>query len=161
MKSHKDQDAEGIKLIASNKRAGFDYFIIEKLETGIVLQGSELKPCREGRVNLKDGFAVVEKGELWLHEVHIGANPFANRLDHSALRKRKLLAHARQINKLAMKIQTGGNTIVPLRMYFKNGRVKVEIALVKGKRQYDKRDTIAKKDLKRDMEQEMSGKKYG
>ncbi|MBF0548131.1 MAG: SsrA-binding protein SmpB [Candidatus Riflebacteria bacterium] len=158
MKSRKDQNGDGTKLIASNKRAGFDYYILERLEAGVVLMGSELRPCREGRVNLKDAYAEIEEGQLWLYQAHIGANPFANRLDHSPLRKRKLLAHKKQIYKLGQKVQTGGHTIVPLRMYFKDGMVKVEIALVKGKKQYDKRETIAKKDLKRDMEREMGGR---
>ncbi|MBF0498949.1 MAG: SsrA-binding protein SmpB [Candidatus Riflebacteria bacterium] len=158
MKSQTGKDADGVKLIAGNRQAGYEYFILEKLEVGIALLGTELRPCREGRVNLKDGYAEIENNQLWLYEVHIGSNAFANRQDHAPLRKRRLLAHHRQILKWFQKVNASGNTIIPLRMYFKAGKVKVEVALVKGKRQYDKRETIAKKDLKREMDREMGGR---
>lgn len=158
LKSKAPANDDGIKLIATNKKAFHDYFILEKLEVGISLVGSEIRPIREGKVNLKEGFAEVESGQLWLKDVHIGSNPFSNRLDHTPMRKRRLLAHKAQIIKLGKKVETGGNTLVPLRMYFHSGKVKIEIALVKGKREYDKRDTIAKKDLKREMDRELSGK---
>ncbi len=159
MKSKPAAGEDGLKLIAANRKAFHEYHILEKLEVGIALVGSELRPCREGKVNLKDAYAEVVDGQLWLVEAHIGSNPFSNRLDHSPLRRRKLLAHKRQILKLGQKVETSGMTLVPLRMYFKAGRVKVEIALVKGKAQYDKRETIAKKDLKREMDRELSGRR--
>lgn len=157
--SSKKQSDEGSKLIAANKKAHFDYFIIEKLEVGIELKGSELRPCREGRVNLKDSYVDEEGGQFWLYDVHIGSNPFSNRNDHEPERKRRLLAHKSQIIKWGQKVRTSGMTIVPLRMYFTDGKVKLEIALVKGKAQYDKRDAIAKKDAKRDMERELGGRR--
>lgn len=131
---------------------------MEKLEVGIELTGSELRPCREGRVTLKDSFAEEVKGELWLLDMHIGSNHFSNRLDHAPERRRKLLAHKNEILKWSQKLKTSGMTIVPLRLYFKNGKVKVEIALVKGKAKYDKRDAIAKNDAKRDIERELGGR---
>jgi len=152
----KAASGDGTKLIAANKHAFHEYFILDKLEVGISLVGSELRPCREGRVNLKDGYAEAENGQLWLNEVHIGSNPFSNRLDHAPLRRRRLLAHKREILKLQQKLKVTGHTLIPLRMYFKSGKVKVELGLAKGKAQYDKRETIAKKDLKRELDREMS-----
>jgi len=152
----KASTGDGTKLIAANRYAYHEYFILDKIETGIELVGSELRPCREGRVNLKDGYAEAVNGQLWLNEVHIGSNAFSNRLDHAPLRKRRLLAHKREILKLQQKLQVSGHTLIPLRMYFKNGMVKVELGLAKGKAQYDKRATIAKKDLKRELDREMS-----
>lgn len=157
MKSKKSK-TDGTRQIAANRKAFHDYFILEKLETGIALVGSELRPCREGKVTIKDAYAEVTKGELWLYDMHIGANSFANRNSHEPERKRKLLAHRNQIDKLGDKCQTTGITIVPLRLYFKNGKVKVEVALVKGKTKYDKRASIAKKDAQRDMERELGGR---
>lgn len=157
MKSKKSQ-TDGTRLIATNRKAFHDYFILEKLETGIALVGSELRPCREAKVTIKDAYAEVVKGELWLHDLHIGANTYSNRNSHEPERKRKLLAHSRQIDKLANKCLTTGITIVPLRLYFKDGKVKVEIALVKGKTKYDKRASIAKKDAQRDMDRELGGR---
>jgi len=154
----KKHSADGIKVIAANRKAHHDYFIVEKLEAGIALVGSELRPCREGRVNLKDSYAEEINGQLWLHDMHIGSNKFSNRLDHEPERKRRLLAHRKEILKWGLKVRTSGMTIVPLLIYFKNGKVKVELALVKGKAKYDKRDSIAKKDAQRDMERELGGR---
>lgn len=156
--SSKKQQGDGLKIIAANRKAHFDYFIIEKLETGIALLGSELRPCREGRVTLKDSYAEEDKGQLWLYDVHIGANPFSNRLNHEPERKRLLLAHKSEIIKWGHKVRTSGMTMVPLKMYFKNGKVKVELALVKGKAKYDKREALQKKDAKRDTERELGGR---
>jgi len=155
---NKGPGESGIKIIAANRRAFHDYTILDKLEVGISLTGSELRPCREGKVNLKDAYVEELAGELWLRQLHIGSNPFSNRNDHDPLRGRKLLAHKREILKLAQKLKTTGLTIVPLRMYFKRGRVKVEIGLAKGKAKYDKREAIAKKDLRRDLDRELSGR---
>lgn len=156
--SSKKQSGDGIKIIAANRKAGFDYFILEKLEVGIALVGSELRPCREGKVTLKDSFAEEENGQLWLHDMHIASNPFSNRLDHDTDRKRRLLAHKNEILKWGHKVRTSGVTIVPLKVYFKNGKVKIEIALVKGKTKYDKRDSIAKNDAKREVQRELGGR---
>ncbi|MBI3039181.1 SsrA-binding protein SmpB [bacterium] len=156
MKSKVQASDQETKLIAENRKAFHDYFILEKLEVGIALVGSELRPCREGRVVLKDSFADERDGELWLHDVHIGQNQFSNILNHDPLRTRRLLAHKRQILKIRQKVTNVGISLVPLRIYFRKGRVKIELALVKGKRQYDKRETIAKKDLKREMEREFN-----
>lgn len=158
MSSKKQQDSNGIKIIAENRKAYHDYFILEKLETGIQLVGSELRPCREGRVTLKDSFVDAVEGQLWLCDVHIGSNAYSNRLDHDPERKRRLLAHKGQIWKLCEKVKTTGITIVPLKFYFKEGKVKVEIALVKGKAMYDKREAIAKRDAQRDMDRELGGR---
>ncbi|NCB38867.1 MAG: SsrA-binding protein SmpB [Erysipelotrichia bacterium] len=154
----KKQSADGVKQIAANRKAHYDYFIVEKLEVGIELLGSELRPCREGKVTLKDSYAEEIDGQLWLYDMHIGSNPFSNRLDHETERKRRLLAHKSEILKWGYKVRTTGMTIVPLRIYFKEGKVKLEIALVKGKAKYDKRDTIAKNDAKRDMARELGGR---
>ncbi len=157
MKSKK-QPVDGVKVVAANRKAHYDYFIIEKIEVGIALLGSELRPIRENRVTLKDSYAEEVNGELWLYDMHIGANQFSNRLDHDPVRKRRLLAHKREILKLGHKAETSGMTLVPLRVYFKKGKVKVELALVKGKAKYDKRDSIAKKDMRRDVERELGGR---
>ncbi|NLM17963.1 MAG: SsrA-binding protein SmpB [Candidatus Riflebacteria bacterium] len=157
MSSKKASD-EGVKLIAANRKAHHDYFIVEKLETGIQLAGSELRPCRENRVNLKDAYVDIDNGEMWLIGVHIGLNPFSNIQNHDPERKRKLLAHRYQIDKFGKKSMNTGMTVIPLRMYFKQGKVKVEIALAKGKTTYDKRDSIAKKDMKRDMDRELKAR---
>jgi SsrA-binding protein len=154
----KKHSADGVKVIAANRKAHHDYFIIEKIEVGIALAGSELRPCREGRVNLKDSYAEELDGQLWLYDMHIGSNSFSNRLDHEPERKRRLLAHKKEIIKWGYKVRTSGMTIVPLLVYFKNGKVKLEIALVKGKTKYDKRDSIAQKDAKRDMARELGGR---
>lgn len=157
MKSKK-QSADGTKVIAANRKAHYDYFIQEKLEVGIALVGSELRPCREGQVTLKDAYAEEDHGQLWLYDMHIGSNKFSNILDHEPERKRRLLAHKREIEKWGHKVRVSGMTIVPLKLYFKNGKVKVEIALVKGKAKYDKRQSIAKNDARRDIERELGGR---
>ncbi|KAF1083252.1 MAG: tmRNA-binding protein SmpB [Candidatus Rifleibacterium amylolyticum] len=156
--SSKKQQGDGLKIIAANRKAHHDYFIVEKLEAGIVLLGSELRPCREGRVTLKDSYAEEIEGQLWLQDMHIGSNPFSNRLDHEPERKRRLLAHKSEIIKWGYKVRTSGMTIVPLKVYFKNGKVKVELGLAKGKAKYDKREALQKKDAKRDMERELGGR---
>jgi SsrA-binding protein len=142
----------GTKLIAQNKKAYHDYFIEETLEAGIALTGTEVKSLRAGRVNLRDSYAAVEKGELFLIGVHISTYEQGNIFNHDPLRKRKLLAHAREIRRLFGKVQVAGYTLVPTKMYFKDGRAKVEIGLAKGKATYDKRQAIAKKEAERDMQ---------
>jgi SsrA-binding protein len=142
----------GTKLVAQNKKAFHDYFIEETLEAGIVLTGTEVKSIRAGRVNLRDSYAAVENGELYLIGVHISPYEQGNIFNHDPLRTRKLLAHGGEIRRLYGKAQMAGYTLVPTKLYFKDGRVKVEIGLAKGKAQYDKRQTLAKKEADRDME---------
>lgn len=139
-----------MKIVASNKQAKFQYHILEKYEAGIELLGSEVKSIRDGRVNLKDAFCKIEKGEIFLYNAHISQYKNASVFNHDPERPRRLLMHKYEILKLDQKIKEKGLTIVPLKMYINNkGFVKVEIALVKGKKLYDKREDIAKRDLER------------
>jgi SsrA-binding protein len=142
----------GIKLVAQNKKAYHDYFIEETLEAGIALTGTEVKSIRAGRVNLRDSYATVEKGELFLVGTHISPYEQGNIYNHDPLRTRKLLVHGRELRRLYGKVQVAGYTLVPTKLYFKDGRAKVEIGLAKGKALYDKRQTLAKKEAERDME---------
>ncbi len=142
----------GTRLIAQNKKAYHDYHVEETLEAGIALTGTEVKSLRAGRVNLRDSYAAVENGELWLIGVHISPYEQGNIFNHDPLRNRKLLVHAREIRRLYGKVKMAGYTLVPTKMYFKDGRVKVEVALAKGKTTYDKRQTLAKKEAEREME---------
>lgn len=144
--------------IAENRKARHDYFIEESYEAGIVLQGTEVKSCRLARVNLKDGYAQVESGELFLNNVHISPYEQGNRNNHEPLRKRKLLMHHSEIVRLFSKVREKGLTLVPLRMYFKQGRVKLEIGLGKGKKSYDKRDDMATRDAEREIARAMRGR---
>ncbi|MFO7962877.1 MAG: SsrA-binding protein SmpB [Desulfobacterales bacterium] len=143
---------EGIKIIAENRKARHDYFIIDQVEAGMALSGTEVKSLRGGRANLKDSYAKIEKGEVFLHQMHISPYPFAYYGNHDPLRPRKLLLHKREIKKLYGKVNEKGHSLVPLRIYFKNGKVKVLIALVKGKRMYDKRESIKQRDSRRDLD---------
>ncbi len=143
---------EGIRLIAQNKKAYHDYRIEETLEAGIALTGTEVKSLRAGRVNLRDSYAAVENGELFLIGVHISPYEQGNIFNHDPLRKRKLLVHARELRRLYGKVRLAGYTLVPTKMYFKNGLAKVELGLAKGKTTYDKRQTLAKKEAEREME---------
>ena len=142
----------GIKLIAQNKKAYHDYHIEETMEAGIALTGTEVKSLRAGRVNLRDSYAAVENGELWLLGAHISPYEQGNIFNHDPRRPRKLLMHAREIGRLQGKVQMAGYTLVPTKMYFKDGKAKVEIALAKGKTLYDKRQALAKKEAEREME---------
>src|SRR5882757_1298351 len=132
----------GHKLIAQNKKARHDYHILDTYEAGLVLTGTEVKSLRLGRASLVDGFGQLDGGEAWLHNVHIPEYTQGTWTNHSARRKRKLLLHRDEIEKLVKKSQETGHTIVPLQLYFKDGRAKVEIALAKGKKEYDKRQTL-------------------
>ena len=138
------------KSIAENRKAFHDFHILDTLEAGIVLQGTEVKAIREGNVNLRDSFARVEGGEVWLYNVHI--NPYSHRgyADHEPTRRRKLLLHRREIRKLIGKTVERGMTLVPTRLYFKNGHVKVAIGLAKGKKAHDKRETIKRREAERE-----------
>ncbi len=138
------------RLIAENRKAFHDYHILETFEGGIVLVGTEVKAIREGRVNLRDSFARVESGEIWIYNVHI--NPYSHRgySDHEPTRRRKLLLHRQEIRKLIGKTVERGMTLVPTRMYFRNGHVKVAIGLAKGKKAHDKRETIKRRETERE-----------
>ena len=137
----RDPVASGERDASFNRAAGHNYFLEDKLEAGIVLTGSEVKSVRAGRANLKDGYALLKDGELWLLNAHIGAYENAGYAGHTPLRTRKLLVHADELRKLQSKTQQKGYTLVPTRMYFKKGKLKCEIALAKGKQSWDKRET--------------------
>lgn len=141
------------KLICNNKKAFHDYFIEEKFEAGMVLKGTEVKSLRAGKANMNDSFALVKNGEAFLHNLHISPYDFGNRENHDPDRMRKLLLHKKEIGRLFGKIREQGYTAVPLRLYFKNGLVKVEVGLAKGKKLHDKRETMKKKDMARDVAQ--------
>jgi SsrA-binding protein len=137
-------------LVADNRKAGFDYHILETFEAGVVLTGTEVKAIREGRVNLRDSYCRLERAEAFLLNVHIGQYSHGGYASHDPLRPRKLLLNRAELNKLLGKTTEKGLTIVPLRMYFKKGRVKVAIALAKGKKSFDKRETIRRRETDRE-----------
>ena len=144
------------KVIGSNRKAFHDFTIEEKFEAGMVLVGTEVKSIREGKVNLRDSYATVERDYVVLHNCHIGAYSHGNQMNHTPLRPRRLLLHRKEIQKLLGRVQQTGLTIVPLRMYFNSrGRAKVEIALARGKKQYDRRDSIKKREATREIERAM------
>jgi SsrA-binding protein len=145
----------GTKLITSNRKARHNFEIGETFEAGLMLVGTEVKSCRDGKANLTDAYAVVRDGEAWLLQCHIAPYSHGNRTNHDPLRPRKLLLHGAQIEMLAEKIARDGATVVPLRLYFKNGIVKAEIAIAKGKKTFDKRRDIAERDAGRRMRQEL------
>lgn len=147
-----DSGSDRVKEVASNRKAYHDYFIDEKWEAGIVLSGTEIKAVRDGRVNLRDGYVKIDKGEAFLWNVHISAYDHAGKyFQHSPTRSRKLLLHKSEIARLAVKTQAKGLTLVPLRLYLKRGRAKLEIGLARGKKLYDKRDTLAERDAEREI----------
>ena len=141
-----------IRTLVTNRQATHEYHILETVEAGIALQGTEVKSIRAGNVNLRDAYARAEKGEIWLWNAHIAPFDQGNRWNHEPRRPRKLLLHTREIGRLAAKASESGNTLVPLRLYDKNGKIKLELALGKGKRQYDKRATIAERETKREID---------
>ncbi|MEU8433950.1 SsrA-binding protein SmpB [Streptomyces sp. NPDC029216] len=147
---------KGRKLIAQNKKARHDYTIIDTYECGIVLTGTEVKSLRQGRASLVDGFVSVESREVWMYNVHVPEYSQGTWTNHSARRKRKLLMHREEIDKLERKADESGHTIVPLALYFKDGRAKVEIALAKGKKEYDKRQTMREKQDTRETQRTIS-----
>ncbi len=136
---------EGTKVVATNRKARHDYTIEETFEAGLALMGTEVKSLRAGRASLVDGYAFIENGEAWLDAVHIPEYTEGTWNNHSPRRKRKLLMHKREILKLASRVKEGGYTLIPLQLYFTNGRAKVELALAKGKREYDKRQSLREK----------------
>ncbi|MDT7943037.1 MAG: SsrA-binding protein SmpB [Dehalococcoidia bacterium] len=139
------------KTITFNRKALHDYHILKTMEAGIELKGTEVKSIRDGRVNIRDAYVRPEGGEMWLVGAHIAHYPPAGRFQHDPYRKRRLLLHRRQIRELVQALRGEGMTIVPLRIYFRGGRAKVEIALAKGKRQYDKRAALARREAERRM----------
>ena len=147
-----------IKIVAENRKARRDYFIVDQYEAGMVLTGTEVKSLRLGRANLKDSYARIKDGEVFVYQLHIAPYPFAYYDNHDPLRPRKLLLHKHEIKRLYGKINEKGHTLVPIRIYFKNGKVKILLALVKGKRKYDKREAIRRRDEQRDLDRE--SKKY-
>jgi SsrA-binding protein len=156
-KAKKAEDARGgRKLIAQNKKARHDYHILDTYECGIALTGTEVKSLRQGRASLADGFAQLDAGEVWLHNVHIPEYAQGTWTNHTARRKRKLLLHRYEIDKLIGKTQETGHTLVPLQLYFLNGRAKVEIALAKGKKEYDKRHALREKQDRRESDRAMA-----
>jgi SsrA-binding protein len=140
------------RTLVTNRQATHDYHILETVEAGLALQGTEVKSIRSGNVNLRDAYARAENGEIWLWNAHIAPFDQGNRWNHEPRRPRKLLLHTREIGRLAAKASESGNTLVPLRLYDKGGRIKLELALGKGKRQYDKRAAIADRESKREIE---------
>jgi SsrA-binding protein len=145
----------GTKLIAQNRKARHDYHVEETFEAGIILQGTEVKACRDGKVSLTDAYATVRDGEAWLLQCHINPYSHGNRANHDPLRARKLLLHRHEIDRLNAKVSQEGRTLVPLRLYFKHGLVKTEIAVARGKKTYDKRSSIAERDAQRRMQREL------
>jgi SsrA-binding protein len=140
------------KVVAQNKKANHDYFIEETYEAGIVLQGTEIKSIRAGRINLKDSYARIHNGEMFLYSMHISPYEQGNRYNHDPLRTRKLLLHKKQINTLIGETKEVGYALVPLKVYLKNGFAKVLIGLAKGKKKYDKREDLKQKEAKREIE---------
>ncbi len=147
----------GEKLICQNKKAFHHYFVEEKYEAGISLLGSEVKSLRDGKVNLGDSYGDIKRGEVFLVDAHISPYVQANRLNHNPLRTRKLLLHKREIKRLIGKVEQRGYTLIPLKLYFVNGKVKVELGLAKGKKLFDKRETLKKKTMDREMERGRKG----
>ena len=149
------QSGPPTKLIAQNRKARHDYTVEDTVEAGIVLVGTEVKSCREGKVSLTDAYAVVRDGEAWLLQCHIAPYSHGNKQNHDPLRPRKLLLHKNEIERLGGKVAQEGRTLVPLKLYFKQGLAKAEIAIARGKRSYDKRQDIAKRDDTRRMQREL------
>ena len=149
----------GQKVVATNRRARHDYTIEDTYEAGLVLTGTEVKSLRAGRASLVDGYAFVDGGEAWLDAVHIPEYADGTWTNHAPRRKRKLLLHKAQIEKIENKVKQGGYTIVPLQIYFNDGRAKVELAVAKGKREYDKRQALRERQDKREADRAMSGRK--
>jgi len=145
-----------------NRAAAHNYFLVEKFETGIALTGTEVKSIRSGLANLKDSYAIIKDGELWLLNAHVGPYSHGNIFNHEPLRTRKLLVHKEELRKLTGKTQQRGLTLIPTRLYFKNGRVKVEIALAKGKQLWDKRETERRRTADKEAREAVArGHKYG
>jgi SsrA-binding protein len=146
--------AEEFKVVATNRKAGFEYFLLERFEAGLSLQGSEIKSIRAGQVSLSDAYIRIEANEAWLVEAHIAPYAQANRMNHITKRPRRLLLHKKEIQKLWDAVRLKGVTIIPTRIYIKDGRAKLEISIAKGKNLHDKRNSIAKRDQERELRRE-------
>jgi SsrA-binding protein len=149
---------DDVKILASNRKARHEYFIEDTVEAGIALKGTEVKSIRQGRINIKESYAIVENGEIFIYNMHISPYEQGNIYNVDPIRKRKLLLHKREIRKLDAQIMQKGYTLIPLTVYIKDGLVKIELALGKGKKLYDKREDIAKKDAMRKIERQMKEK---
>ena len=152
---------ESIKLIANNKKAYFDYFIEDKYEAGVALHGTEVKSIRMGKCSIKESYIKIENGEVFIYGMHVSPYEKGNIFNKDPMRIKKLLMHKYEINKLAGKLQQKGLTLVPLQVYLKGGLVKVEVGLARGKKLYDKRESLAKKDMKREAEKEFKIRNLG
>jgi len=155
----KDADGDEVVNVCRNRRATHDYEIHDRIECGVVLVGTEVKSLREGHASLDDAYARIDDGEVWLVGAEIPEYPFGNRLNHKPKRTRKLLLHRREIDKFAGKASERGFTLVPLRMYFKGGKAKVELAVAKGKQTHDKRESVKKADARREIDRAMAAKR--
>jgi SsrA-binding protein len=156
----KDGKAGRDRVAIANRRARHEYFILDSYECGIVLVGSEVKSIRDGRANIGDAYARIENGEVWLYGMHISPYPFAS-IGHDPTRRRKLLLHRSEIDRLLGKLSEAGVTLVPLKVYFQGGMVKVEIATARGKRQWDKRQAMAERDAKRETDRALHARNRG
>jgi SsrA-binding protein len=145
-------NSKHVKVMAENRKARHNFFIDDEYEAGIVLKGTEVKSIRGGRVNIKDSYAKIKDGEIFLYQMHIGEYPFAHYDNHDTLRVRKLLLHQREIRKLYAKANEKGYALIPLSVYFKNGKAKVLIGLARGKKAFDKRESIKQREAKRDLD---------
>ena len=145
---------EKVKVVATNRRAKFDYFLLETFEAGLALRGSEIKSSRAGKISLSEAYVQTDGKNAWLEDAHIAPYEQANRFNHDPLRPRRLLLHKKEIRRLWNDVRQKGMTIIPTRVYLKSGRAKVEIALARGKKSYDKREVIAKRDRQREVERE-------
>ena len=148
-------EKERIKIIAENRKARRDYFIVDEYEAGLVLLGTEVKSLRQGRANLKDSYARIKNGEIFVYQLHIAPYPFAYYDNHDPLRPRKLLLNRHEIKRLYSKMNEKGHTLIPLKLYFKSGKAKVLLALAKGKRKYDKREAVKRRDAQRDLDRQI------
>ena len=146
---------EDIKVVATNRKAGFEYFLLETFEAGLALKGSEIKSIRAGQMSLVESYVDIEADQAWLRGAHIAPYEQASRNNHDPLRARRLLLHKKQIRQMFNSVRQKGMTIVPTRVYLKEGRAKIEIAIARGKKNYDKRNEIAKRDQQRDSDREM------
>ena len=145
---------ENVKVVATNRRVGFEYFLFERFEAGLALKGSEIKSIRAGQISLAEAYIRVDENQAWLIEAHIAPYIQANRFNHDPKRPRQLLLHHKEIRELWDTVRQKGVTVVPIRIYLKNGRAKLEIAIAKGKKLHDKREAIARRDAEREMERE-------
>jgi SsrA-binding protein len=141
-----------VKVITVNRQAYHDYYVERTIEAGIALKGTEIKSIRDGKVNLRGSYAIARNGELWLENAHIAVYEHGNRYNHEPMRSRKLLLHRREITQLLSRVETKGLTLIPLKLYLKGGRAKIELGLCRGKKLYDKREAIAERDVKREIE---------